>query len=179
MAKSERRRLAEQIAGEKNIKVKSAMRYLQRATTGAKQKIKNPTFRGLSETTAKKAKRTIKREIKKRTTPPTPEAPRKTPFAPRYPETAETGAFIDVPNAPNITTGRSSGGGQYVAVTAYFEISRDRGERRIRLFCSPGEVEAIEFAGSLYDAVAEWTNAADGYFLQGASIRNVKKIEIL
>ncbi len=52
MAKSERRQLAEQIAAEKGIKVKSAFRYIQRSVAEeGKQQIKNPTFKGLSKTT--------------------------------------------------------------------------------------------------------------------------------
>ena len=47
--KSDRRRLAERIAAEKNIKVRSAMRYLQRAAAPAgKERIKAPRYSGLS-----------------------------------------------------------------------------------------------------------------------------------
>lgn len=78
MAKqTERQKLAQQIAREKGIKYKSALRYLQRSTaTGTKQKIKNPKFTGLSEKTAKKAKRIVKREKKKAEQPRQPEQPR-------------------------------------------------------------------------------------------------------
>lgn len=58
--KSQRRKLAEQIAAEKGIKVSSAMRYLQRvAAPEGKQRIVNPKYSGVSEKLRKKVKRTI------------------------------------------------------------------------------------------------------------------------
>ena len=62
-----RRQLAEQIAAEKGVKIKSAMRYLQRAAAPVgKQQIKNPRFSGLSETLKQKAASAVQSEREKR-----------------------------------------------------------------------------------------------------------------
>lgn len=173
--------MAESIAQQKGIKIKSAFRYLQRAVaTGEKQKIKNPTFAGLKKSTAARAKWSVKVEKQKAAVVRPVEPVSETPARQEYPETVRTGAAIYTERLPNPVKGESVDAEENTTITvrARFKISKDNTYRSINLDCTPREARKIVNAGSLFDAVAQWTKTDDGDFLQGATISEIEFIEI-
>lgn len=190
--KSPERRLAESIAAQKGIKVKSAMRYIQRAAAPVgKQRIIKPKFAGLKPTTAKRAKREVKQKItvnrerlEKELKARQSELNKVQKVVKRlshelYPSTVGTGASIQCDYLPNPVANQSAAGKTIVKIHARFEISKDNSKRWLRLKCTQEEIEQIIASGSLFDAVANWTNTEDGSsFLQGAMISEIEKMEI-
>lgn len=135
--KSNRRLLAEQIATERGIKVESAMRYLQRAAAPeGKQRIKKPTFYGLTPGTKQKAQRAVAR-AKSRVV--------KAVFEPSEHRTG-------IQNADLYKKGTRG----VFAIKGRFKISKEWEEREIRLYLSAKEswrVVTAPDAGAAFEAL--------------------------
>lgn len=162
--KSARRILAERIAAEKGIKIKSAMRYLQRSTaTGEKQKIKNPKFSGLSDQTKKTARKIVERTKR--------EAKRKS--QPEKPEQKQVSREAPARQVPKFSRN------QIVSIMATFDFyGNDKRHRKINLNLTPKEINRVLTAESFSDALHEITQTKDGVFLENADIYDAEYIKI-
>lgn len=155
--KSDRRRLAERIAAEKNIKVRSAMRYLQRAAAPAgKERIKAPRYSGLSDSLRRSAKRQTNRIVKARTVKasdlyfePIKERPRRANYA--ADETRIVGVMAE-----------------------YDFYGTDKRRRQIRLKMKGDELNAFLNAGSVDAALDSLTRIEGESFLKNATIRDLE-----
>lgn len=155
--KSDRRRLAERIAAEKNIKVRSAMRYLQRAAAPAgKERIKAPRYSGLSDSLRKAAKRQTNRIVKARTVKkpdlyfePIVERPRRANYGPD--DTRIVGIMAE-----------------------YDFYGSDKRKRQIRLKMKGDELNAFLNAGSVGAALDSLTRVEGESFLKNATVRDLE-----
>lgn len=147
--KTERRLLAEKIAAEKGIKVKSAMRYLQRAAAPVgKQRIAKPTFRGLLPATKEKAIRAVERA---------------------KPDVPGAGGFV---KRDRYEPGRK----HIVSIKGRFKISKEYEERTINLYLSAAETRKVINAGGRDDSLRALLAAKDAHFLDESAVLRTDEI---
>lgn len=173
--KSEQRKAAELYAKQSNVKVKSAMRQIQRIVKGD---VKKPKTEKLSSYAKKKISKVVSEKRAEKIKREKPVERREAPARESYSRSVKTGAAISCPDAPNPFRNLPSRA-QVVTILATYQISNDRTHRKINLYCAAADVERIKNAGSLFDAIAQWTNSEcqpgyDAKFLQGANISEVE-----
>lgn len=169
---SDYQKLAQKIADEKGIKLKSAFRYLQRSkATGNKQKIVKPKFKGVSETIAKKAKSYVKKEKKKSEAklPETPKVIKKSKQEVDFDDFDDD--FIDNP-----LYGKNTGKRTLIEVDANFGYYG--GKRKMRLSLSADEMKDLASAETISDALEVFANSRDGSFMSNPEITDFNSMKI-
>ena len=167
--KSNRRALAEQIAAVRGIKVKSAMRYLQRSVaTGEKQQIKSPRLTDLPQ----KVRQAAAQHIEKHKPLPV------RPARPARPALSDDSDSSDYGVRKNLGA-YQKGNFHIFSVTGEWKISKKTEKRAIRFYLSPGEsAEAME--ASKQGALLDYLYALpDSKFLSGGGAAvSVSRVDI-